>query len=45
MRIKVNDKEYEVIRKVYNPYYECYYYYIKEYDEPFIDADAEVIEL
>ena len=45
MKIKVNNKEYEVIQKVYDPYYKCVYYYVKEYDEPFIDEDVEVIEL
>ncbi len=45
MKIRVNDKEYEVIRRVYDPYYECYFYYVREYDEPICDLDVEVIEL
>lgn len=47
MKIKVHNKIYEVIRKTYDTYYECYFYYVGERDEPFCDLsdDIEVVEL
>jgi len=34
MKVKVNNKIYNVIRKIYDGYYDCYLYYIVERDEP-----------
>lgn len=42
MKIKVNGKKYNVIRDVYDPYYECYLYYTEEDDVPFCDLDDNV---
>ena len=42
MKIKIDKNHiYECIRKVYDPYYECYLYYTREFDEPFCDLDAD----
>lgn len=43
--IKVNGKEYHLIRKVYDPYQDCHFYYTKEYDEPFCDLSDDIEEL
>ena len=42
MKIKVKNKTYEVTLKTYDPYYECYLYYTKEFDIPFCDLDDNV---
>jgi len=41
-KIKINGKEYTLIRKYYDPYYECTYYYTDEQDEPFCDLDNTI---
>lgn len=48
-KIKINGKEYTLIRKSYDAYNECYFYYTKECDEPFCDLcddikETEVVE-
>ena len=45
LKIKVNGKEYMLIKKVYDPYKECYFYYTKEIEEPFCDLDEDVEEI
>ena len=44
-KIKVNGVEYNLIRKVYDPYNECYFYYTKEFDEPFCDLSDNIEEI
>lgn len=45
LKIKVNGKEYTLIRKVYDPYQECHFYYTKEVDEPFCDLCEDIEEI
>ena len=45
LKIKVNGQEYNLIRKVYDPYNECYFYYTKEADEPFCDLCDDIEEI
>ena len=40
--IIVNGKKYELIKKSYDWVYECYYYYVKEQDEPFCDLNDDI---
>lgn len=44
-KILVNGKEYTLIRKVYDPYNECNFYYVTESDEPFCDLCEDIIWL
>ena len=43
-KIRVNNKEYTLIRKVYDEYNECFFYYAKESDEPFCDLCDDIEE-
>lgn len=43
-KIKVNGKEYTLIRKVYDAYNECHWYYTVEIDEPFCDLCDQIEE-
>lgn len=42
MKIRINNHEYELIRKVWDAYQECHWYYVKEYDEPFCDLCDDI---
>jgi len=43
-KIKINGKEFNLIRKVYDAYNECYFYYTEEADEPFCDLCDDIEE-
>ena len=43
--IKVNGREYHLIRKVYDEYQECHWYYTREQDEPFCDLCDDIEEV
>lgn len=44
--IKVDGITFTLLKKVYDTYLKCYFYYVKECSEPFCDLDGtiEVIE-
>ena len=44
-KIKVNGKIYSLIRKTYDAYNECHWYYTTECDEPFCDLCDDIEEL
>lgn len=45
MKIRVNNKEYVVIRKKWDAYQECHWYYVREFDEPFCDLCDDIEEI
>ena len=45
VKIKVNGKEYTLIRKVWDEYQDCHWYYVKEVDEPFCDLGDDIEEI
>ena len=42
--VKINGKKYHLIRKTWDPYQECHWYYTEEVDEPFCDLCDEIEE-
>ena len=42
MKVLIGDEAYDVIREVYDPFYDCYLYYVAEFDEPFYDSDEGI---
>ena len=44
-KIKVNGKIYNLIRKTYDSYNECHFYYTSEVDEPFCDLCDDIEEI
>ena len=44
-KIKVNNKEYTLIRKTYDAFQECHWYYTEEIDEPFCDLCDDIEEI
>lgn len=44
-KIRVNGVEYNLIRKVYDPFIDAHLYYVKEFDEPFCDLNDDIEEL
>lgn len=43
-KIYVNGVEFTLVNKVYDEYNECYFYYVRECDEPFCDLCEEIKE-
>ena len=44
-KILVNGREYTLIRKTYDAFNECYFYYTVETDEPFCDLCDDIKEI
>ena len=44
-KVKINGKAYTLVYKEYDEYDECYYYYVRETNEPFCDLDDDIEEL
>lgn len=44
-KVLINGVEYTLIRKVWDSYNECHWYYIVERDEPFCDLCDKIEEL
>lgn len=45
IKIKVNNRIYDLIRKTYDSYNDCHFYYTAEADEPFCDLCDEIEEI
>ena len=43
--IKVDGVTFTLIKKVYDSYLECYFYYVKESKQPFCDLDGTIEEI